>query len=65
MPHGCEIALQNVEQAFLAPSLENLCEEGSARRENLDGERQRLFGEAHDAEMVGLAVAGGGSGHIG
>ena len=65
MPHGRETALQNVEQALLAPSLEDLGQEGSARRKNLDDERDRLFREAHDAKMVGLTVAGCGGRHVG
>ena len=63
--HAREIALQVGEERALGAALQHLGDEGAARREHRAGEIGRGLGEADDAQMVGLPVAGGVGGHVG
>ena len=65
MAHGGKIALQTRQQFALRAAVQHLGEEEAARRQHAGGEIGGEFGEADDAQMVGLAVAGRVGGHVG
>src|SRR5689334_24217543 len=60
-----EIALELRQQRRLSPALQHYAEEGATVREHLAGEFGSQFGKRHDAQMVGLAVAGRVRRHVG
>ena len=64
MPDGLEIPFQRVEELLLCPAAQDLGQERASGGENLLGEGVGRFGERHDAQMVGLRMAGRGRGHV-
>ena len=65
MAHRGEVALQVGEQRAFRAALQNLGQEGAAGGQHGAGEIGRGFGEADDAQVVGLPVAGGVGRHVG
>src|SRR5271166_146139 len=59
MADDSEVALEPSEQFALGPALQHLGDEEPARREHFGGEVGGELDQADDAQMVGLAVAGG------
>jgi hypothetical protein len=60
-----EVALQIGEERALGAALQHLGQKGAAGRQHGAGEIRRRLGEADDAQVVGLLVAGGVGGHVG
>ena len=65
MAHGGEIALQLRQQLALGAALEHFCQKRSAGIEHVAGKRRGALDQADDAQLIGLAVAGGVGRHVG
>ena len=65
MPHGGKIALELRHQLGIGAALKHLCDERAAGIEHVGGKRGGAFDQAEDAQLIGLAVAGGVGGHVG
>ena len=65
MADGGEVPLEVGEERGLGAALKDLREEGAAGGEDVAGEGGGGLGEAHDAQVVGLPVAGRVGGHVG
>ena len=65
MLDGGEIALELRHQRRVGAALEHLGDEGAAGVEHVGGKGGGAFDQAEDAQLVGLAMAGGVGGHVG
>ena len=63
--HGGEIALEAGEEVALGAALQHLGEEEAAGRQNFAGEIGGELDQADDAQLIGLAMAGGVGRHVG
>ena len=60
-----EVALELGEQRGFRAALQHLAEKHAAGSEHFAGEKHGGLGQCHDAQMIGLAVAGGVRCHVG
>src|SRR6185437_8646021 len=59
-----KVPLQLRQQVGIRAALEDLGDECAAGIEDVDGEGGGAFDQTEDAELIGLAVAGGVGGHV-